>query len=159
MYLKTLRGMGIAWIPARVYPLMLFLAFICALFFPWSQRRGVWISVRELAISPFSSAKFRETFLADVITSMIKVLVDIVYTVCYFSTGASLCGVPVALCQMPIPVMHDTVMDMGAGQWKDDTMESCSNRYVVTHIIAFFIPFFPMVRSLDFACLRVTCLQ
>ena len=87
MYCKSLRGMGIEWIPPRVYPLLLFLGFFFAMVFPWSQRRGMLVTLRDAVIAPFAPAKFRETFLADVVTSVVKVLVDLVYTFCFFFTG------------------------------------------------------------------------
>ena len=101
LYCKSLRGMGITWIPPHVYPLLLFLGFCFAMVFPWSQRRGMLITIKDSMIAPFALAKFRETFLADVVTSVIKVLVDLVYTFCFFFTGTAherMCWACVSVC-------------------------------------------------------------
>lgn len=92
MFCKSLRGEGVNWINADVYPLILFLCLLVAAAFPWSQRVGVWKSVLTILFSPFTDAKFRHTFLADVLTSLTKVTSDLTYTFCYFFTGACCAG-------------------------------------------------------------------
>jgi hypothetical protein len=158
MYCKSLRGMGIMWIPSRVYPLLLFLGFIAAMTLPWSQRKGMWVTIKDSVIAPFALAKFRETFLADVMTSVVKVFVDLVYTFCFFFTGTDgwSCrhGCPAVV------ILPSSAMAC-AGEWKDDTMISCSNRFVVTNVIAFFVPGFPLVcpcaAPLQYRCQPSEC--
>jgi hypothetical protein len=88
MYFKSIRGMGISGVPHEAYPLILFIAFVLWLVFPWSRRRGVWITIRNTALAPLFDVKFRDTFVGDVLTSVVKVLTDLVYTFCFYTSGA-----------------------------------------------------------------------
>jgi hypothetical protein len=81
--------MGVSWIPPHVYPLLLFIYFILWSFLPWSRRRGLWVTVKDTMIAPFAESKFRETFVGDVMTSVVKVMTDVVYTLCFFTSGAA----------------------------------------------------------------------
>ena len=118
LFNKSIRGDGFRWLPPRYYPLLLFISFFIAAVYPWSQRKGLWYSVGAVLLSPFSEAKFRCTFLADVMTSLTKVTNDITYTFCYFGTG----------------------------QWKDLVIESCSSRWQMTKVVAPLFYTIPMVR-------------
>lgn len=90
LFVKSLHGTGINGIHPRVYPLLLFIGLFIAALFPWSQRKGVWMTIINVILSPLSEARFRDTFLADIWTSLTKVAFDIAYAFCYFGTGEPL---------------------------------------------------------------------
>jgi hypothetical protein len=91
-----------------VYPLILFICLFIAFLFPWSQRKGLWATILNVIPSPFTEARFRDTFLADIWTSLTKVVYDLAYAFCYFGTG----------------------------QWRDITMISCSQRWQYNKLAA-----------------------
>jgi hypothetical protein len=88
LYFKALRHKGIPGVPPDFFPLLLFVCAIIWGFLPWSRRKGVWLTVKDVVISPFAPSSFRETFVGDVLTSIVKLLTDILYTFCFFFTGA-----------------------------------------------------------------------
>eukprot|EP01112_Ceratiomyxa_fruticulosa_P006437 TRINITY_DN1723_c0_g5_i1.p1 TRINITY_DN1723_c0_g5~~TRINITY_DN1723_c0_g5_i1.p1 ORF type:complete len:618 (-),score=69.73 TRINITY_DN1723_c0_g5_i1:873-2726(-) len=47
----------------------------------------LFTSLLNVFITPFGSVKFRYLYLGDVLTSMVKTLFDVEYTICYFVTG------------------------------------------------------------------------
>lgn len=65
------------------YPASLFFYFIVKLFTPsphfshWDTRSTLLGSLFNVMIAPFGTVKFRESYVGDVLTSMVKILVDI----------------------------------------------------------------------------------
>ena len=57
------------------------------MFFPWRIRKGLWETVGNVLTSPFRPATFYSTYIADVITSMIKILQDWAWTLVYLFSG------------------------------------------------------------------------
>lgn len=45
-------------------------------------------------VSPFSQVRFIEVYVGDVLTSMVKTIVDLEYTVCFYITGDFLLSQP-----------------------------------------------------------------
>jgi hypothetical protein len=75
------------FIPASAPPGLLFLYTLWRAVFPWRERRGLWMTLAQSAIAPFGPMRFRHNYAADFLTSMVRVLSDISYTVCYFTGG------------------------------------------------------------------------
>ena len=57
------------------------------LVFPWKRRRQLWAALGRVVLAPFREVRFVDTFVADVLTSMVKVLLDVLWTVCFFLSG------------------------------------------------------------------------
>eukprot|EP00698_Gefionella_okellyi_P025524 TRINITY_DN9388_c0_g1_i1.p1 TRINITY_DN9388_c0_g1~~TRINITY_DN9388_c0_g1_i1.p1 ORF type:complete len:635 (-),score=124.84 TRINITY_DN9388_c0_g1_i1:794-2497(-) len=79
-------------IASYVYPLVMVCSMTFVLFCPFNifQRsaRGTLLnSLFHVMISPFGRVRFREFLLGDVLTSMYKPLIDIGYSICFFSSG------------------------------------------------------------------------
>lgn len=55
--------------------------------FPWERRRGMWVTVAHVVVAPFGRCTFRDTFVGDVMTSLVKVFTDLAYTFCFLGTG------------------------------------------------------------------------
>jgi hypothetical protein len=52
--------------------------------FRYEMLYSLWLTV----ISPFGEVRFKDFFLGDVLTSMVKPLVDVAFIGCYFSSDA-----------------------------------------------------------------------
>ena len=76
-------------IAAPTFPLLLFLYFSYRAFFPWknSKRRSFWIVVSYTLMAPWFPVSFRDGFIGDVLTSSVRPLQDIVFTVFYILFG------------------------------------------------------------------------
>ena len=76
-----------------IYPFALFLFFLVKLFWPgrrwmahWHTRQTLLSTLGNIVIAPFGKTRFIETFVADVMTSMIKVFVDVEASTCLVAT-------------------------------------------------------------------------
>ena len=87
VFYKGVQGYISLWFPNNLLPLALVLVLLAYMLFPWSRRRGFWRVAFNVLISPFGNIGFREWFCADVITSLVKPLYDLQYTLCFFGTG------------------------------------------------------------------------
>lgn len=61
----------------------------------YQHRKGTWhllLSLKEVVMAPFGKVTFYTSFVADVITSMVKVLTDAAYCVCFIASGEWLPG-------------------------------------------------------------------
>jgi len=79
-------------IPARIYPLILTVIMLCVLLCPFNlfYRNARWFLLKVLVsvmISPLGEVRFVDFYLGDVLTSMVKTLVDLQYTTCYYFSG------------------------------------------------------------------------
>ena len=105
-----------------VLPISLFIFFTLKLFVPfrpfshWRTRRTLLDIIKNIIISPFGRVRFRDFFLADIITSMAKLLQDlfmaivvlfssITYSRHKFTDGSSVCSesakkviIPIVIC-------------------------------------------------------------
>ena len=57
------------------------------LVFPWKRRRQLWAALGRVVLAPFREVRFVDTFVADVLTSMVKVLLDVLWTLSFFLSG------------------------------------------------------------------------
>lgn len=86
----------IPWIPQSVglwlWPTLLIGFISIIVFYPfnffWRASRLCWFFTSiQVFISPFGRLGFREFFVGDVYTSLVKTMFDVQYTFCYFVTG------------------------------------------------------------------------
>ena len=79
------------YFPDQLFPLIVFLYLIVKFFLPWAShwptRRWLMKNLASVIIAPFGACEFRHTFLADVLTSMVKMLVYLTFSICYYVTG------------------------------------------------------------------------
>ena len=54
---------------------------------PWTKRRFLWQSLRRVVVAPAREVRFVDTYVADVLTSMVKVLQDLLWAACFFASG------------------------------------------------------------------------
>jgi len=74
-------------VTARFIPLTLVTYFISLVIFPLDQTVPFLEVLRRIILSPFFEVTFYSSFVADVLTSMAKPLVDIGFAWCFFLTG------------------------------------------------------------------------
>jgi len=73
--------------PSGCYPFLLVLYTIKCLIFPLKTRRPLWRAIFAVITAPLTSPTFFHTYIADVMTSMVKVLQDILWTGCFVVSG------------------------------------------------------------------------
>uniref|UniRef100_A0A7S3NGY9 EXS domain-containing protein n=1 Tax=Aureoumbra lagunensis TaxID=44058 RepID=A0A7S3NGY9_9STRA len=54
---------------------------------PWNRRKHLWRSLGKILVAPVSQVRFVDTYIADVLSSMVKVFLDTLWTACYVGTG------------------------------------------------------------------------
>eukprot|EP00698_Gefionella_okellyi_P025374 TRINITY_DN925_c0_g1_i2.p1 TRINITY_DN925_c0_g1~~TRINITY_DN925_c0_g1_i2.p1 ORF type:complete len:457 (-),score=56.42 TRINITY_DN925_c0_g1_i2:10-1380(-) len=92
LYIGTAKRKLDFHIAANVYPLILMCILVAVLICPFniferSARWGMAQSLFHVMISPFGRVRFREFLLGDYLTSMYKPLIDISYSICFFTSG------------------------------------------------------------------------
>ncbi|KAF0686520.1 Aste57867_21707 [Aphanomyces stellatus] len=89
LYFKALRGdIPIHILPPYVIPFLLFLALLLKLVFPLKQRRSLLLTVLRVVAAPWAIVRFREAYVGDILTSLVRVFVDLAWSSCYFVSGA-----------------------------------------------------------------------
>ena len=74
-------------IPLGAWPLIPFLYILYKMLFPWNYRKVYWAVVFSVITSPFVSVTFLMNYVGDVMTSLVKPIVDMTYGICFFATG------------------------------------------------------------------------
>lgn len=75
-------------IAAPTFPLLLYLVYIVRLVFPWTHRKRCIYTVLSYSIgAPFYKVEFRDGFIGDILTSMVKPMQDMAYTSFYLMSG------------------------------------------------------------------------
>jgi hypothetical protein len=87
LYYKVLVGGFPDWIPAGFYPIFLLVYTLYCLVFPWKQRKGIWWIVGRVVVAPLVSVTLLDTVVADVLTSLVKVLLDLAWSAFYVISG------------------------------------------------------------------------
>ena len=87
IYFKILRGDFPPWIPAGYFPILLFIYMLYKLL-PWSGhgRSVIWYGLAQVVLSPFGRVTFLTTYTGDILTSLVKPIVDWSYTLCFLFT-------------------------------------------------------------------------
>jgi xenotropic and polytropic retrovirus receptor 1 len=77
-----------------VFPLSLLVFTLLKLFAPlqyfsyWQSRKPLLNTLANIVIAPFGRVRFMDFFVADILTSMVKVMVDLVYDLCFLASGS-----------------------------------------------------------------------
>ena len=77
----------IAQIAAPIFPLVLFLVFCVAVVLPLNKRRSQWQILSYTIGAPLYNVTFRDGFIGDILTSSVRPLQDIAFTVFYLFSG------------------------------------------------------------------------
>lgn len=88
---------------------------------PWSRRKHLWHSLGRVFVAPCVPVKFVDTYVADVLSSMVKVVQDALWAVCYFGTG-----------------------DFTATKGPRTLLQSCSGSVVMTRLVTPAVCLFPV---------------
>ena len=87
LYYKTSTHTMPEWFPPGIYPAFLVLYTIWHFIFPLKQRKPLWSAMARVCRAPLTSPSFFETYVADVFTSMVKILLDLLWTICFIISG------------------------------------------------------------------------
>lgn len=75
-------------IAAPTFPLLLYLFYVVRLLFPWTHRKKCIYTLLSYSIgAPFYKVEFRDGFIGDILTSMVKPMQDLAYTTFYLMSG------------------------------------------------------------------------
>jgi hypothetical protein len=96
----------------------------CAPHRSWRRRRPMFKSIMRVMTAPFHEVRFRDSFAADVMTSLPRVLTDFAMSSCFFLSGEFL---------------RPRNEDIGA-----DRAEECSERYVLNKIVVPILQLLPL---------------
>mmetsp|Transcript_54648 Transcript_54648/g.63101 ORF Transcript_54648/g.63101 Transcript_54648/m.63101 type:complete len:632 (+) Transcript_54648:41-1936(+) len=78
----------VARIAAPIFPLVLFLVFCVAFLVPWKKkRRSQWQILSYTIGAPLYHVTFRDGFIGDILTSSVRPLQDVAFTVFYLLSG------------------------------------------------------------------------
>ena len=83
----TRRDMGVSPKYRQYAPLVLTISTLLYMFWPATGKRVYVRGILRALSAPFSEVTFFSVFIADVMTSMVKVFSDLAYTACYFGSG------------------------------------------------------------------------
>eukprot|EP00550_Attheya_septentrionalis_P007305 CAMPEP_0198291832 /NCGR_PEP_ID=MMETSP1449-20131203/9218_1 /TAXON_ID=420275 /ORGANISM="Attheya septentrionalis, Strain CCMP2084" /LENGTH=655 /DNA_ID=CAMNT_0043990515 /DNA_START=241 /DNA_END=2208 /DNA_ORIENTATION=- len=79
---------SVANVAAPLFPLGLFLVALVASIFPWNtKRKNFWMVLWCTASAPFQPVTFRDGFVGDILTSTVRPLQDVAFTLFYFGSG------------------------------------------------------------------------
>jgi hypothetical protein len=73
-------------VPAKILPLIFLSVLIVRSFIPPSRRRRFWAVLKFTAMAPFYRMRYRDAFLGDVLTSLVRPIQDILFALSYYAT-------------------------------------------------------------------------
>lgn len=76
-----------ARVAAPIFPLLLFLYLGFVALFPWTKRGPFWMVLSLTLTAPWHDVSFRDGFIGDILTSSVRPLQDIAFTVSYLLFG------------------------------------------------------------------------
>jgi len=74
-------------VAAPLFPLTLFAMGCVAVVVPWKKRKGLWTMVSLTVGAPFYEVTFRDGFIGDILTSTVRPLQDLVFTLFFLPLG------------------------------------------------------------------------
>ena len=77
----------IAQIASPIFPLTLFFLSTILLFIPWYKRKDIWTIVSLTIGAPCYEVTFRDGFIGDILTSTVRPLQDLAYTIFFIPLG------------------------------------------------------------------------
>lgn len=78
---------NLSGIAAPIFPLLLFFFAATAIIFPWSKRAFFFRILRRTVEAPFYDVTFRDGFVGDILTSTVRPLQDLTFTLFYLFSG------------------------------------------------------------------------
>lgn len=72
--------------PAKILPLIFLSVLIVRTVFPPSRRGRFWSTIKFTATAPFHRSHFRDVYLGDVLTSLVRPLQDVTFALAYYVT-------------------------------------------------------------------------
>ncbi|CAM9835110.1 unnamed protein product [Chrysoparadoxa australica] len=93
LYYKIVSGRLPGVIPAGVFPLSLVIYFAKTSLFPYKRKHELWDVLRDVLGAPFTVVNFFSVFAADFLTSSVKTLLDLSWTLGFFFSGDFLLSV------------------------------------------------------------------
>ena len=77
----------VANVAAPLFPLSLFGLSLLAICLPWTKRRVLWNILSYTYCAPFYPVTFRDGFLGDILTSIVRPLQDLAFTILFVPLG------------------------------------------------------------------------
>ena len=75
-------------VAAPIFPLLLFMIFAIQLFLPWNESKfHFWTCISYTLGAPFYDVTFRDGFIGDIFTSMVRPMQDLAFTTFYLFCG------------------------------------------------------------------------
>jgi hypothetical protein len=74
-------------IPLGAWPMIPFFFILYKMIFPWNSRKAAWTVALYVVCGPFIRVTFLMNYVGDVFTSLVKPIVDMTYSICFFLTG------------------------------------------------------------------------
>ena len=71
---------------AKILPLIFLSVLIVRSFFPPGRRQRFWSTIKFTAVAPFHRVRFRDAFLGDVLTSLVRPMQDVLFALSYYGT-------------------------------------------------------------------------
>jgi hypothetical protein len=71
---------------AKILPLIFLTVLIVRSFIPPSKRGRFWATMKLTAMAPFHRVRFRDAFVGDVLTSLVRPLQDVFFALSYYTT-------------------------------------------------------------------------
>jgi xenotropic and polytropic retrovirus receptor 1 len=87
VHFKVLRCDFTGTLPLSVWLLIPFLFILFKSVFPWRDRKPAWRALLTVLSAPTVEVTFLANYVGDVLTSMVKDLVDLAYSFCFFLSG------------------------------------------------------------------------
>jgi hypothetical protein len=73
-------------LPAKILPLIFLTVLMVRSVIPPGKRKRFWSTVKFAAMAPFHKVRFRDAFIGDVITSLVRPCQDILFALSYYAT-------------------------------------------------------------------------
>lgn len=89
LYFKISRGeiQPLSSDVSNYIPLVMLLTTVCLMLFPLWKTSTIYDSIRRVVFAPFYEVTFYTAFLGDVLTSLVKPIVDLCHAVCFYASG------------------------------------------------------------------------
>ncbi|GKY92487.1 hypothetical protein MPSEU_000219100 [Mayamaea pseudoterrestris] len=85
LFIEAFNHMGDST-PAKILPLIFLSVLIVRAFFPVGRRARFWSTIKFVFMAPFSKSLFRDLFLGDVLTSLVRPGQDVLFALSYYVT-------------------------------------------------------------------------
>lgn len=133
IFIKSADWMSTKYI--TMWPTALVIFFILRLFLPifdhWKSRQCIINALGQVVIAPFGRVRFRDFFMGDVLTSLVKVLADLYLALCVLSQNEYYTPAADSFCLSSSFTATIKPICICAPYWF--RFAQCLNRYFVTH--------------------------